>query len=186
MHFTPRNGRIRVLLIEDDEDDYLLTKSLLSEIKGQSYDVHWSRNYPTGLAAAIRNEHDVCLVDYRLGAHDGIELMRSAVERGCTLPIILLTGQGEHEIDLQAMKAGASDYLIKRGLEAGLLERSIRYAIGRHRAAAQAAADQTRLAGFGATVGLALTRRDSLQSILQRCCGAMREYLDVDLARIWT
>jgi two-component system, cell cycle sensor histidine kinase and response regulator CckA len=186
MHFTPRNDRIRVLLIEDDEDDYLLTKSLLSEIKGQSYDVHWSKNYPTGLAAAIRNEHDVCLVDYRLGAHDGIELMRNAVERGCTLPIILLTGQGEHEIDLQAMNAGASDYLVKRGLEAGLLERSIRYAIGRHRAAAQAAADQTRLAGFGATVGLALTRRDSLQSILQRCCGAMREYLDVDLARIWT
>src|SRR5882724_8986861 len=78
MHFVPRHDRIRVLLIEDDEDDYLLTTSLLSEIKGQSYDVHWSKNYPTGLAAASQNEHDVCLVDYRLGAHDGIELMRSA------------------------------------------------------------------------------------------------------------
>jgi len=72
MHFVPRHDRIRVLLIEDDEDDYLLTTSLLSEIKGQSYDVHWSKNYPTGLAAATQNEHDVCLVDYRLGAHDGI------------------------------------------------------------------------------------------------------------------
>jgi len=185
MRFSSSNDRIRVLLIEDDEDDYLLTKSLLSEMRGQSYDLEWAKNYDSGLSAAIRNEHDVCLVDYRLGAHDGIELMRTAVERGCTLPIILLTGQGEHEIDLQAMKAGASDYLVKRGLEAGLLERSIRYAVGRYRAAAQAAEDQARLASFGATVGLALTRRDSLTSILQQCCGAMAEYLKVELAGVW-
>jgi len=186
MHHSLRNDRIRVLLIEDDEDDYILTKTLLREMKGQSYSVDWSKNYADGLAAALRNEHDVCLVDYRLGAQDGIELLRTAVERGCTLPIILLTGQGEHEIDLQAMQAGASDYLVKTGLEAGLLERTIRYALGRHRAAAEAAADQARLAGFGATVGLALTRGDSLVSILHGCCGAMAKYLKVDLASIWT
>ena len=186
MRSTRGNDQVRVLLIEDDEDDYLLTKSLLSEIRGQSYELEWAKNYSSGLSAALRNEHDVCLVDYRLGAHDGIELMRTAVEGGCSLPIILLTGQGEHEIDLQAMKAGASDYLVKRGLEAGLLERSIRYAVGRYRAATEAADDQARLASFGATVGLALTRRDSLGAILQQCCGAMAEYLKVESAGIWS
>ena len=186
MHAPSGNDRIRVLLIEDDEDDYLLTQALLSETRGQTYDLEWAKNYAAGLSSALRNEHDVCLVDYRLGAHDGIELLRAIVEGGCTLPIILLTGQGEHEIDLQAMKAGASDYLVKRGLEAGLLERSIRYAVGRNRAAAQAADDQARLASFGATVGLALTRRDSLAAILQQCCGAMAEYLRVELAGIWS
>ena len=79
----------------------------------------------------LRNQHDVCLVDYRLGAETGIDLLRAALERGCQAPIILLTGQGEHEIDLEAMKAGAADYLVKGRLDAGLLERSIRYAIER-------------------------------------------------------
>src|SRR5207249_11403069 len=128
---------------------------------------------------------DICLIDYRLGARNGIELLRQALERGCVAPVILLTGQGEHEIDLQAMKAGAADYLVKGRLDAGLLERSIRYAIERKRAAALAAADQTRLAAFGAEVGLALTHRDSLDAILQRCAEAMVRYLNGALARIW-
>jgi len=59
-----------------------------------------------GVGTDVSNKHDACLVDYRLGAHDGIELLRSAIERGCQSPIILLTGQGEHEIDLAAMESG--------------------------------------------------------------------------------
>src|SRR5207237_7264187 len=126
-----------------------------------------------------------CLVDYRLGAQNGIDFLRAALEQGCQAPIILLTGQGEREIDLEAMKAGAADYLVKGGLNSGLLERSIRYAIERKRAAATAAAEQMRLAAFGAEVGLALTQRDSLQAILQRCAVAMAHYLSGVLARIW-
>src|SRR6266496_3472350 len=126
------------------------------------------KSFATGLEAITRNQHDVCLGDYRLGADNGIELLRAALERGCKAPIILLTGQGEHEIDLEAMKAGAADYLVKGRLDSGLLERSIRYAIERKRAATLAAAEQARLAAFGAKIGLALTRRDSLDAILQR------------------
>src|SRR4051812_3056008 len=132
------------------------------------------------------NQHDVCLVDYRLGAQNGIDLLRAALSRNCQAPIILLTGQGEREIDLEAMQAGASDYLVKGQLEADLLERSMRYAVERTRAAARAMAEQARLAAFGAEVGLALTRSDALDSILHRCTLAMVKYLNAALARIWT
>jgi PAS domain S-box-containing protein len=69
-----------------------------------------------------------------LGERNGLELLQEAVANGCKAPIILLTGQGDHEVDIEAMNAGAADYLEKDKLGAPLLERSIRYAIERKRA----------------------------------------------------
>jgi PAS domain S-box-containing protein len=124
---------IRVLLVEDDEDDYILTRDLLSEIKGSEFHLDRVKDYETALEALGRNQHDVCLLDYRLGGRNGLEVLNEAPKRGCRASIILLTGQGEREVDLEAMKAGAADYLTKGSLDAALLERSIRYAIERHR-----------------------------------------------------
>ncbi len=176
----------RVLLVEDDEDDYVLTRILLSEIPGRRFVLHWARTFEDGLEQLCRNEHDVALVDYRLGARNGVELLRAANDRGCQAPVILLTGSGQHQVDLEAMQAGAADYLVKTQLQANSLERTIRYAVQRHRAAAQAAADQARLARFGAEIGLALTRRDSLDAILQRCAEAMTESLHAAVAQVST
>ena len=94
-------------------------------------------------------------------------------------------GQGEHEIDLEAMKAGAADYLVKGRLDSGLLERSIRYALERKRGVDRAASEQARLAAFGEEIGLALTRQDALETILHRCAAAMVQYLRAGIARIW-
>ena len=179
------SGLIKVLLVEDDEDDYIITRDLLSEMP-QRFALDWVKTFDEGLAAMLRNQHEVCLVDYRLGAHNGVDLLRNAVERGCQAPLILLTGAGEHEIDVQAMQAGAADYLVKTELQANALERSIRYALQRKRAAAMAAFEQARLAAFGAEIGLALTRRDSLDAILERCAKAMSQYLNAALAQIAT
>jgi PAS domain S-box-containing protein len=179
-------GLIKVLLVEDDEDDYILTRDLLSEIHGHKFALDWIKTYPAGLEAMVRNQHDICLVDYRLGAHNGVELLRAAIELGCQAPVILLTGAGEHEIDLEAMQAGAADYLVKSELQASAFDRSIRYALQRKRAAALAAFEQARLAAFGAEVGLALTRRDSLDGILDRCARAMSQYLSAAVAQIST
>jgi DNA-binding response OmpR family regulator len=79
------------------------------------------------------NEHDVYLVDYVLGKKNGLDVLHEAREKGCKAPIILLTGRGDREVDLAAMKAGAVDYLDKENLRAPSLERSIRYAIERKR-----------------------------------------------------
>ena len=179
-------GIIKVLLVEDDEDDYIITRDLLSEMPRKRVTLQWVKTFEAGLAEMLRNQHDVCLLDYRLGPHNGIELLQTALERGCQSPIILLTGLGQHEVDLQAMKAGAADYLVKNRLDANSLERSIRYALQRRSAAALAAFEQARLAGFGSEVGLALTRRDSLDGILQLCTQAMARYLNASLAQIST
>jgi len=180
------SGIIRVLLVEDDEDDYILTRDLLSEIQGERYALDWVRTFATGLEEICRNHHDVALVDYRLGAENGVALLRGALERGCQAPVILLTGAGQHQVDLEAMQAGAADYLVKTQLRPDSLGRCIRYALQRKRATALAAFEQARLAAFGAEVGLALTQRDSLDAILQRCAKAMAQYLNAGLAQIST
>jgi two-component system cell cycle sensor histidine kinase/response regulator CckA len=176
---------IRVLLVEDDEDDYIITRGVVAQIKGCRPQLEWFNTYQRGLDAMLRNRHDICLVDYRLGAKNGIDLLREASQAGCQAPVILLTGLGQHEVDVEAMKAGAADYLVKASLQADALERAIRYALERKRAASQAAFEQASLAAFGAEVGLALTKSDSLVAILTSCADAAVRYLNVHLARIW-
>jgi signal transduction histidine kinase len=122
-----------VLLVDDDRDDHLLTRELLMEVEGQSFTFEWVATYETALAALRQHAYDVCLVDYRLGAYTGLDLIREARAQGCTVPMILLTGQGDHVVDVQAMQAGAADYLVKGQLTAPMLERSVRYAVERGR-----------------------------------------------------
>jgi diguanylate cyclase (GGDEF)-like protein len=121
--------QVSVLLIEDDEDDFVLVKALLAEIAAVRFELEWVTEYSHALARLTQGMHDVCLLDYRLGVHNGLELLREAINNGCAKPIIVLTGQGDYEIDIEAMKAGASDYLAKDNISVPLLERSIRYSI---------------------------------------------------------
>lgn len=123
-----------VLLIEDDEEDYILLQKVLSKVPHMRYRVLWERSFDVGLAHVQESDHDVCLLDYRLGARSGIELLKEARYRGYSRPIILLTGASGADIDIQALQAGADDYITKDLLQGELLHRLIRYAIERRRA----------------------------------------------------
>ncbi|GAB1542670.1 response regulator [Scytonema sp. NUACC21] len=125
---------IKVLLVDDDEDDYTLTRDWFREFQMAYCELEWVNSYQSAKEALANNQHDLYLVDYRLGAYNGLELLHEAINLGCSSPIILLTGQGDREIDIEAMKAGAVDYLEKGQLTAPLLERAIRYAFERKRA----------------------------------------------------
>ena len=125
---------LRVLLIEDDPDDYSMTRRLLSKIKTAEFDLEWAQTFEEGLGAMQRKEHDVYLIDYRLGRRDGLDLLQAAMASSCTAPAIMLTGQGGYEVDAKAMELGAADYLAKDGLDSALLERAIRYSMERQRA----------------------------------------------------
>ncbi len=124
---------VRILLVDDDEDDYIIARNLISGIRDHRYQLEWVDNYDDALSALHRHAHDVCLLDYRLGSRTGLELLQESRSLSGRLPIILMTGQGDHEIDIEATKAGAADYLIKGQLDGDKLERAIRYAIeGQH------------------------------------------------------
>jgi PAS domain S-box-containing protein len=121
---------IRILLV-DDEDDYIITRSLLHEIDMAQFKLDWVSSYEEALHLMDKNQHDVYMLDYKLGKRDGLELLKHAVRNGCSGPIILLTGQGDEDIDLQALRSGAADYLVKDQISSSLLARSIRYALER-------------------------------------------------------
>jgi two-component system, NarL family, sensor histidine kinase UhpB len=136
---------VRVLLIEDDEDDFVLVRDLLSEVLAQNYELKWVQGYDGALEMVCSGRHDVCLLDYRLGNRDGLGLLQEAMAKGCKVPVIFLTGQGDYQVDVEAMRAGAVDFLAKNEINARLLERSMRYAIERKRIEEQLQASITKL-----------------------------------------
>ena len=81
-----------------------------------------------------QQRHDVYLVDYRLGQHDGLELLQMIQQRQYHAPVIILSGQGDRELDIAALRSGAADYLDKAYLQSSLLEHYIRASIERNRA----------------------------------------------------
>ncbi|NQT18198.1 MAG: PAS domain S-box protein, partial [Planctomycetes bacterium] len=137
----------RVLLVDDDEDDFILTQDMLADIGHGRFQLDWVSTFDEAIERIEHDEHDVCLVDYFMGDHDGLELLRHAAAQGCTAPIILLTGVGGYEVDVEAMKSGAADFLVKDQMTPHILERSIRYAIERRRAqdALEASEEQYRV-----------------------------------------
>jgi two-component system, cell cycle sensor histidine kinase and response regulator CckA len=120
--------RLRILLVDDDEDDYILTHAVLNEFYGDQLDVEWVSSYERAKEALLSGHHHLCLLDYHLGSRTGLELLRETTSCGCTTPVILLTGNDDRDTDVEAMEAGAADYLIKGQFGICLLERSIRYA----------------------------------------------------------
>jgi len=123
--------RIDILLVEDDEDDYLITRKKLQAIDTKLYQLEWLDNWQDGLKAAITAKHHVIVCDYRLGSQNGLDLLREIRAAGVDTPLILLTGRGDRDVDLAAMQSGVTEYIDKTEATGPVLERSIRYAVQR-------------------------------------------------------
>jgi diguanylate cyclase (GGDEF)-like protein/PAS domain S-box-containing protein len=123
---------LRILLVEDDEDDFVLTQSMLLANGRTRFDVDWEQSYADALRATRTAAHDLYLVDYRLGEHTGLDLVRNAWGANPPAPVILLTGQDDYAVDLEATALGVTDYLVKGTIDAPSLERTIRYAVRQH------------------------------------------------------
>jgi ActR/RegA family two-component response regulator len=121
----------RILHIDDDEDDHIIMQSMVREFQGRAVTLDWASSYENGLQKLNTNQYQAVLVDYDLGSHSGIDLIREAVGKGYTTPMILVTGRGSYDVDVEAMQVGATLYLAKDEANPSLLERSIRYAIER-------------------------------------------------------
>ncbi len=120
---------IHVLLVEDDEDDYILFQDVVSEFKHTHVELTWADGFQKAMASVKDRMADIFIVDFQLRGHTGIEFMHEVMQKGIRKPFIILTGQGDYDVDLQAMRQGASDFIEKDLITAHILERAIRYAI---------------------------------------------------------
>lgn len=118
----------RVLVIDDDRLQFRIVQQHFRNFKSGSYELEWSMTYEEGLEKLLSGNYAVCLLDYRLGDKDGLQLIRVASEAGCRTPIVFLTAESSGTVDIEAMEAGALDYLVKGEISPGSLERSLRYA----------------------------------------------------------
>jgi signal transduction histidine kinase len=121
---------IKILLVEDDKDDYFIIKDYLSDTS-LKYEIIWANNYDVFLSYINSIQADLVITDYLLGSISGIQVLKRAKESNPTLPVMILTGKGNTDIDMEAMKLGAADYLIKGNFDSSSLERAVRYALER-------------------------------------------------------
>lgn len=122
----------KVLIVDDDEDDFIIAEDYLKEAYGRGVEVTWAGSYQSALSCINQNSFDVYLIDYMLGENTGIELTQQITSHSFQVfAVILLTGMDNHKVDIEATNAGAMDYLVKQELSASILERSIRYALKR-------------------------------------------------------
>ena len=123
---------LRILLVDDDEVDRLAVRRLLKQTRFEATLEERDGREPA-LEVLSPGAFDCVLLDYNLPGADGIEILKEIRAKGQTVPVIALTGQGDEEIAVELMKAGAADYLNKNSLTAERLERSLRYALALHR-----------------------------------------------------
>lgn len=129
-----KDAEFRVLLVDDDEDDFVLIRDLFVDLRFPKFYLEWTKSYDQAFDMISQGHYDAYLVDYRLGQKSGLELLKQVRSEGIDATFILLTGYGDHDVDMAAMEFGASDYLVKTELNSQILERAIRYAINRDRA----------------------------------------------------
>jgi two-component system, cell cycle response regulator len=119
----------RILIIEDDRLQFRVTERMLANARIASFEMAWAQTFDEGLGLLLTGSYDACLLDYQLGARDGLELLKAARSRSCDTPVIFLTADASEQVDEAAMEAGASDYLVKGEITPRVLERSIRYSL---------------------------------------------------------
>lgn len=119
----------KILLIDDDRLQFRVTQAHFKNFHFGDYELEWAETYEEGLEKLMSGTFDACLLDYQLGERDGLQLIREAIRRGCQTPIVFLTAETARRVDIEAMNAGALDYLVKGEISPRMLERSLRYAL---------------------------------------------------------
>jgi PAS domain S-box-containing protein len=120
---------IRILIVDDDEDDFVITSSLIKDIPNGNFTIEWCPKHTDALKKICSKEYDIYFIDNFLGGITGMELLVKAIACNTDSPMILLTGKGNRDIALQALDSGAADYLVKSELNTEKLERCIRYSL---------------------------------------------------------
>jgi len=126
-------GELNILIVDDDRDDILLAQSLLRDgLKAIALELDVAESFSEGLSRLEQSRYGLLFFDYQLGEKNGLELMKDIRRQGIDTPVVFLTGRGDEEIAVEAMKLGASDYLPKSKLSETLVRAAVRHAIELH------------------------------------------------------
>jgi signal transduction histidine kinase len=125
------NKEVRVLVIDDDEEDFFILKKTFQKIPQSPFVLDWTPSYDEGLKQIREKRHDIFLIDYRLGEHTGLELLKQAEAERRSEPFILLTGTDNRDVEWRSMRLAAADYLRKSTINSEVLSRTLYYALQR-------------------------------------------------------
>jgi signal transduction histidine kinase/response regulator of citrate/malate metabolism len=176
---------LKVLLIEDNPDDAdLLRETLTAERSVGRVSLIAAETLREGVAHLERASVDLLLLDLSLPDSHGLDTVRRALAHAPRVPIIVLTGLDDDAIGVQAIHAGAQDYLAKGQVDGPLLRRSMHYAIERHRLLAERTDDAQVFAAL-VRVGEALMAGLHTHTLLDRLCQVTAEVLGCDITSTW-
>lgn len=122
------NDVLKILIVDDDEVDRMAVRRALSKA-GFEMEIVEAEDISTALASLKNLQFDCAFLDYRLPDGDGLELIKNMRFMGVKVPSIVLTGQGDEQIAVEMMKAGASDYLSKSRVSPETLSQTVRNAM---------------------------------------------------------
>jgi len=130
---VPAAETVKVLLIEDNRGDARLMEAMLAEAGDAQFELETADRLSSGLARLAKGGVDVVLLDLGLPDSWGFDSFTGVYNRAPDVPIIVLSGLGDRKLAMRAVQEGAQGYLIKGQLDAQLLMRAIRHAIGYRR-----------------------------------------------------
>jgi signal transduction histidine kinase len=123
---------IRVLLIEDNPGDARLIREMLKDAGQDVFCLDTAETLNDGLGFLKSNPTDAVLLDLSLPDSFGVNTLTSVHDHAPDIPIVVLTGYDDKVLGIQAVQAGAQDYLAKGAINSDLLSRAVRYAIERN------------------------------------------------------
>ena len=126
---------IKVLLIEDNHTDYLLTSKIFSTLPSKhSIELDWCKSYDEGLKILEKNNYDIYLIDYTLGSKNGLDLVDESHAKNPNVgPFILLTDFDATQLFERSLEVGVYDHILKSELSPSIIDRTMTYAIQRFR-----------------------------------------------------
>ncbi len=124
----PNNEKIRILYVDDDQDDLLLVTSLLEKSHAKNYELENARTLEDALAK-LKGKFSIFLVDYKFGKSGEVDLVKEIKALRKHAPVIMLTGINSTIVDLEDLQSRASDLLVKGQFDERILERTMRFAM---------------------------------------------------------
>jgi DNA-binding NtrC family response regulator len=123
------NRSVRVLHVDDLEEEFILARELLSGVKGIDFQFQWVPDMRTAVQVIHNKRFDVCLVDYYLGLDRGLDFISAAIANGITVPFILMSGQQDQVVEREALSMGVRQCIDKNEVTTSSLLNAIQNAL---------------------------------------------------------